>query len=121
MEREAVTISPLLFSVVEEQKWVHGQERNIQLVTDSTQLLVQLHPLRIIISNLLRNSIEHGDVDIYVTQRSNSIEIVNSYSEQGHSGFGLGLLLVRRLAQQLGWIFEISSKNNLFISRLEIK
>ncbi|MFV0595593.1 sensor histidine kinase [Shewanella sp.] len=120
MEKETVAISPLLVDIVKEQKWVHGQERNIQLVTDSTRLLVQLHPLRIIISNLLRNSMEHGGVDIFITQRSHSIEIVNSYSDQGHSGFGLGLLLVRRLAQQLGWIFEISSENNLFIARLEI-
>ncbi|ABK50223.1 histidine kinase A domain protein domain protein [Shewanella sp. ANA-3] len=120
MEKEMVAISPLLVGIVEEQKWVHGLDRNIQLVTDNTRLLVQLHPLRIIISNLLRNSIEHGSVDIFIIQEGCTIEIVNSYSDQDHSGFGLGLLLVRRLAQQLGWIFYTSSKNNLFIARLEI-
>lgn len=121
MEKEVVAIYPLLFNIVEEQKRVHGLDRNIQLVTDSTRLLVPLHPLRIVISNLLRNSMEHGGANIHITQSGHSIEIVNSYSGQGNSGFGLGLLLVRRLAQQLGWIFEISSENNLFISRLEIK
>ncbi|ASF16233.1 sensor histidine kinase [Shewanella sp. FDAARGOS_354] len=120
LEKENVALSPLLASIIEEQQRVHGHEQKIQLFSDDTCLPVQLHPLKIILSNLLRNSIEHGGMDISITQDGYYVEITNSYNSNGHHGFGLGLLLVKRLANQLGWIFTSSSKNNLFTARLEI-
>ncbi|MCH7421781.1 HAMP domain-containing histidine kinase [Shewanella sp. MM_2022_3] len=120
LEKENVALSPLLASIIDEQQRVHGHEQKIQLFSDDTCLPVQLHPLKIILSNLLRNSIEHGGMDISITQDGYYVEITNSYNSNGHHGFGLGLLLVKRLANQLGWIFTSSSKNNLFVARLEI-
>ena len=120
LEKEKVALSPLLASIIEEQQRVHGHEQKIQLFSDDTCLPVQLHPLKIILSNLLRNSIEHGGMDIRITQDACCIEITNFYNSNGRHGFGLGLLLVKRLANQLGWIFTISSANNLFSARLEI-
>lgn len=120
LEKENVALSPLLASIIEEQQRVHGHEQKIQLFSDDTCLPVQLHPLKIILSNLLRNSIEHGGMDISITQDGYYVEITNSYNSNGHHGFGLGLLLVKRLANQLGWIFTSSSKNNLFTARLEM-
>ncbi|NRD34268.1 HAMP domain-containing histidine kinase [Shewanella sp. DC2-4] len=120
LENENVALSPLLACIIEEQQRVHGYEQKIQLLCDDTCLPVQLHPLKIILSNLLRNSIEHGGVDITVTQEGHCVEITNSYNSNGHNGFGLGLLLVKRLADQLGWIFTTSSKNDMFIAKLII-
>lgn len=120
LEKENVALSPLLASIIEEQQRVHGHEQKIQLFSDDTCLPVQLHPLKIILSNLLRNSIEHGGMDISITQDGYYVEITNSYNSNGHHGFGLGLLLVKRLVNQLGWIFTSSSENNLFFARLEI-
>lgn len=120
LEKENVALSPLLASIIEEQQRVHGHEQKITLFSDDTCLPVQLHPLKIILSNLLRNSIEHGGADITITQIARCIEITNSYNSNGRHGFGLGLLLVQRLANQLGWIFTSSSKNNLFTARLVI-
>lgn len=120
LEKENVALSPLLASIIEEQQRVHGHEQKIQLFSDDTCLPVQLHPLKIILSNLLRNSIEHGGRDIRITQDACCIEITNFYNSNGRHGFGLGLLLVKRLANQLGWIFTSSSENNLFSARLEI-
>ncbi|GCF88661.1 sensor histidine kinase [Shewanella sp. M-Br] len=120
LEKENVALSPLLASIIEEQQRVHGYEQKIQLLCDDTCLPVQLHPLKIILSNLLRNSIEHGGMDISITQDACCIEITNSYNSKGRHGFGLGLLLVKRLANQLGWIFTSSSANNLFTARLVI-
>lgn len=120
LEKENVALSPLLLSIIEEQQQVHGHEQKIQLLADDTCLLVQLQPLKIIISNLLRNSIEHGGVDINITQEGHCVEIINSYNSNGHNGFGLGLLLVKRLADQLDWFFTTSSKNGMFIAKLII-
>ncbi|MCS6191790.1 sensor histidine kinase [Shewanella baltica] len=120
LEKESVALSALLLSIIEEQQQVHGHEQKIQLLADDTCLLVQLQPLKIIISNLLRNSIEHGGVDINITQEGHCVEIVNSYNSNCHNGFGLGLLLVKRLADQLDWFFTISSKNGMFIAKLII-
>ncbi|MBW3516254.1 HAMP domain-containing histidine kinase [Shewanella sp. NKUCC01_JLK] len=120
LEKENVALSPLLASIIEEQQRVHGYEQKIQLLCDDTCLPVQLHPLKIILSNLLRNSIEHGGMDISITQDACCIAITNSYNSKGRHGFGLGLLLVKRLANQLGWIFTSSSANNLFTARLVI-
>ena len=106
LEKENVALSPLLASIIEEQQRVHGYEQKIQLLCDDTCLPVQLHPLKIILSNLLRNSIEHGGVDINVTQEGHCVEIVNSYNSNGHNGFGLGLLLVnekRRIPKNLNF------------------
>lgn len=120
LEKENVALSPLLASIIEEQQRVHGHEQKIKLFSDDTYFSVQLHPLKIILSNLLRNSIEHGGADISITQIARCIEITNSYNGDGRHGFGLGLLLVKRLANQLGWIFTCSSENNLFTARLVI-
>ncbi|MGI2091100.1 sensor histidine kinase [Shewanella oncorhynchi] len=120
LEKENVALSPLLASIIEEQQRAHGYEQKIQLLCDDTCLPVQLHPLKIILSNLLRNSIEHGGMDIRITQDACCIEITNSYNSKGRHGFGLGLLLVKRLANQLGWTFTSSSANNLFTARLVI-
>ncbi|MGI1986978.1 sensor histidine kinase [Shewanella glacialipiscicola] len=120
LEKENVALALLLASIIEEQQRVNGHEQKIQLLCDDTCLLVQLHPLKIILSNLLRNSIEHGGMDISITQDACCIEITNSYNSKGHHGFSLGLLLVKRLANQLGWIFTSSSTNNLFTARLVI-
>lgn len=120
LEKENVALSPLLASIIEEQQRVHGHEQKVTLFSDDTCLPVQLHPLKIILSNLLRNSIEHGGADITISQIDRCIEITNSYNSNGRHGFGLGLLLVQRLANQLGWIFTSSSENNLFTARLVI-
>ncbi|MCU7986628.1 sensor histidine kinase [Shewanella sp. SW24] len=120
LEKENVALSPLLASIIEEQQRAHGYEQKIQLLCDDTCLPVQLHPLKIILSNLLRNSIEHGGMDISITQDACCIAITNSCNSKGRHGFGLGLLLVKRLANQLGWTFISSSANNLFTARLVI-
>ncbi|WHF55567.1 HAMP domain-containing histidine kinase [Shewanella xiamenensis] len=90
LEKENVALSPLLASIIEEQQRVHGHEQKIQLFSDDTCLPVQLHPLKIILSNLLRNSIEHGGMDISITQDGYYVEITNSYNSNGRHGFGLG-------------------------------
>lgn len=120
LEKENVALSPLLASIIEEQQRAHGYEQKIQLLCDDTCLPVQLHPLKIILSNLLRNSIEHGGMDISITQDACCIAITNSCNSKGRHGFGLGLLLVKRVANQLGWTFISSSANNLFTARLVI-
>ena len=52
LEKENVALSPLLASIIDEQQRVHGHEQKIQLFSDDTCLPVQLHPLKIILSNL---------------------------------------------------------------------
>ncbi|MGX2951874.1 hypothetical protein ACWAU3_01140 [Shewanella sp. JL219SE-S6] len=87
---------------------------------DDTQLLVLKEPLCIMLNNLLRNALEHGTGEVKVEQRGKCIRVSNSSLQDGMGGFGLGLMLVKRLAKQLGWQFKEYRPPQMFIAEIEI-
>lgn len=119
LEKELVVVGGLVKKIIDEQQIIRGVKINISLEYDDTLLFLMKEPLVIIISNLVRNSLEHG-VNVYIRQKDNIIEVANSVEKNKHIGFGLGLLLVRRLATQLGWDFTVLDDGNEFRAVLNI-
>tara|TARA_R110002033_G_scaffold170917_1_gene214772 strand:- start:457 stop:735 length:279 start_codon:yes stop_codon:yes gene_type:complete len=78
-------------------------------------------PLTIVLNNLVRNSLEHGAKGISIVQAGNRIDIINPLSLHNSSGFGLGLMLVERLAKQLNWYYSTSNDHNSFRATLIIR
>lgn len=120
LEKERVILGELVKKVIDEQQTIRGIKVNISFEHDDTSLYLMREPLVIIMSNLVRNSLEHGGNNIYIKQQANIIEVVNPIENNEHIGFGLGLLLVRRLAQQLNWDFTVLDEGNEFRAVLNI-
>ena len=120
MHHSKVKLADLLEQVVSDQQAAKGNYLPIELICDDTEMTVQQDPLTIILNNLVRNSLEHGAQGVRIEQSNHTIEIVNSMSPQNRSGFGLGLMLVERLAHQLGWTYHSSRLDNQFRATLKI-
>jgi signal transduction histidine kinase len=64
-------------------------------------------PLRIVLANLLRNAFqftERGTITLTVTSQSIVIRNKSEYlAEDSDSSFGLGLMLVQKICDRLGW------------------
>ncbi|MFB2654611.1 sensor histidine kinase [Shewanella seohaensis] len=120
LEMEFVNLGDLIDRVVSEHVEIFGCDIVVSLERDDTCLYLIREPLTIIISNLIRNSFEHGGQAVSIIQKNCVIEIINPVSENNYAGFGLGLTLVRRLVTQLGWEFSTLEKDNQFYVKLNI-
>lgn len=104
--------------------------RSIELNGDNLSLLpllVRAHPgmANIVISNLVDNARQHGGGHLCISLRDNTLMIADSgqgvstteqakvferrYKGAGSSGQGLGLSIVRKVCQRLGWQVELAS------------
>ncbi|WP_299790690.1 HAMP domain-containing sensor histidine kinase [uncultured Shewanella sp.] len=121
MDSSNVKLSNLLNRIVYDQKYAQGSDVPVELKCDETELFVLKEPLTIVLNNLVRNSLEHGAKGISIVQSGNRIDIVNPLSKHNSSGFGLGLMLVERLAKQLNWHYSISNDHDSFRATLIIR
>jgi signal transduction histidine kinase len=120
MHHSKVKLAELLQQVVDDQQAAKGDYLPVELIYDDTEITVPKDPLTIILNNLVRNSLEHGARGIRIEQSNNTIEIVNYMSPKNSSGFGLGLMLVERLAHQLGWTYHSVREDNQFRALLKV-
>ncbi len=121
MNCSIVKLASLLESIIYDQKHAQGSDVPVELKCDETELFVLKEPLTIVLNNLVRNSLEHGAKGISIEQAGNRIDIVNPLSQHNSSGFGLGLMLVERLAKQLNWHYSTSNDHNSFRATLIIR
>ncbi|ABZ77400.1 histidine kinase A domain protein domain protein [Shewanella halifaxensis HAW-EB4] len=120
MQYSEIKLADLLQQVISDQQAAKGDYLPIELLCDETVISVQRDPLTIILNNLVRNSLEHGTEGVIIRQSNSKIEIINSMSPHNSSGFGLGLMLVERLAKQLNWNYYSTRDNNQFCARINI-
>ncbi len=120
LEKQPLMPAELLQQLAAEQEHAQGKQGVIQLDCDDTQLQVLKEPLSIMLNNLLRNALEHGTGEVKVEQRGKRIRVSNSTLQDSLGGFGLGLMLVKRLAKQLGWQFKEYRTPQMFIAEIEI-
>jgi signal transduction histidine kinase len=95
-----------------------------QLAAQAT-LLVDKTLLTIICNNLIRNAFQYcegEEGDVIITSDQNSLCISNAYAVQSEQqnqpdadyGFGLGLLIVQRIADSHGWQLHIDKQAETF-------
>ncbi|WP_395373368.1 sensor histidine kinase [Marinicella sp. W31] len=102
-------------------------EYRIEVQTEQSNevtLPVPTSVFNIIMENLLRNAVQHGDVGLITCVLSTEeIRVSNpALSEQSSQrGFGVGLIIVRRICEQLGWTLELQQQQQQTIAQINIK
>ncbi len=107
-----VDVEQLLREVVEEAKYLlHGKNIDLSVDTAPCTVSVPETACRIVMGNLVRNAFQHTRRGaIHIVQYGGKIEVINYMAEENDVtkdiGFGLGLQLVERLADKLGWTYR---------------
>ncbi|BBN82553.1 two-component sensor histidine kinase [Pseudoalteromonas sp. A25] len=83
--------------------------------------------LEMVLSNLVKNAIQHGcNAAINITADSQIIEVKNSKKSlhngnlPSHDNMGLGLIIVKRICQQQGWQFNCQSNDSHFSATITL-
>ncbi len=94
------TLAPLL----------KGKQVKVQLNIAPAMLVTAEAPLRIVLSNLIRNAFHHTPTgSVTVTQQAGLVTITNETTETLHNashGFGFGLTLTAKLVEKMGWTYQ---------------
>jgi len=78
----------------------------------SPEFLIPQPVLTVIIDNLLRNAIQHsseGEIFCKISQKSIAVQNPVSETPDLNNGFGIGLTIVKRICERLGWQLVFSS------------
>ncbi|MCG9677406.1 HAMP domain-containing sensor histidine kinase [Vibrio sp. Isolate24] len=129
LSTQPVDLSSLLHSEMENLSYLtQGKSIEVQIRTDSYEVNLPYAAVQMIIANLLRNAVQHTHEGmITIDQRQGAVQIINRERQEDHeyyaehSGFGLGLILVKRLCQQLGWSFSFEKRHDQCYASLFIK
>ena len=127
IENQQIDLCLLIQQELEKQAPL-AQQRQLSIETDLHPCTRQLPrvPSQIVISNLIRNACEHSYVGTITIKLSSSgeLEIGNQVREESdpirsEENFGLGLELVKKLAQRFEWPFCIRNENCRWETRLQ--
>ncbi|WP_240778806.1 HAMP domain-containing histidine kinase [Shewanella sp. SNU WT4] len=110
----------LLKQLVAEQEYAQDKPGLVTIDSDDSPLILLVEPLSIMLNNLIRNALEHGDSQVLLTQQHGLFTISNPICAHNTVGFGLGLILVARLAEQLNWPFTSHIDGKQFVASLKV-
>ncbi|MFT7111425.1 MAG: signal transduction histidine kinase [Porticoccaceae bacterium] len=86
----------------------------LSLINKSTFIQIEKDLFFIVLSNIIRNALQYTSLgEVIINIDNNSVEItndvdVNDDRDQEFASFGLGLQLVERIANKLGWLFAFN-------------
>ena len=120
LDKQSIDLGQLLQQVITEQEYAQGKLDTAELKCDHHCVMGLHEPLKMILNNLVRNALEYGDQYVCIIQHKTTIIIANPMLENNQHGFGLGLMLVNRLAKQLEYGFSTHKFNNYFYSVLNL-
>ncbi|WP_146490689.1 sensor histidine kinase [Vibrio sp. T20] len=75
----------------------------------------------IAINNLLKNAFSYGEESIHIQLNQTRLTVNNQYgaNKEDFAGYGVGLVIVERVSQKMGWSFSIEKNQNHFISQID--
>ena len=103
-----VDIDDTLKQVTDELKYLlSGKDIEINLQTQPCSKLLPEAAFRILVTNIIRNAFQHTTSGIVqVIQDSHSVQVINTLPDlqtENQTGFGLGLKLIRKIADRFNW------------------
>lgn len=104
----SVNIEEAIQQVINEQEYLlTGKQINLSIETVSCSGLLPAAAFHILLTNIIRNAFQHTvQGQITLRQDADHIEVTNSLfngDSPNQTGFGLGLILIRKLAEHLNW------------------
>lgn len=123
---EEVRVDLLLDELCEDLKYLL-QEKPVRLrreyAPDLAARELPVTPLRIVLSNLLRNAFQYtGEGEVILQVNADSLLIENwemgRCDNDPDQSFGLGLMLVQRICERMGWQLEMAFEEQGVIARL---
>jgi len=106
-----VQIDTLLLQVIDELHYLLA-DKEISISIDTLPCKTKLceAAFRIVIENMVRNAFQHTVTGFVAIKQSDSaIELINTMPAQhhaSHTGFGLGLNLIRKITTRFNWTLE---------------
>ena len=128
-ESEPVNLGGLMRDVITAHEYLLGG-KDIVIGTDLPEITIRAPavPLEIAAANMIRNGFQHTEAGkVIVSVDQNGITVENTLSDTNQDpatglsvGAGVGLNLIRRIAERLGWQFHLSVAGQTVTARLDL-
>jgi signal transduction histidine kinase len=120
IEKSSVQLVPFCQHQIEEHQYLlKKRDIKIELRVNTDSIDIEEDLLLVIFSNLLRNACQFtGEGTITINMSAHSVSISNPIdpecegSGSSHHRFGLGLQLVSRICEKLGWEFSFEEQSS---------
>jgi signal transduction histidine kinase len=120
IEKSSVQLVPFCQHQIEEHQYLlKNRDIKIELRVNTDSIDIEEDVLLVIFSNLLRNACQFtGEGTITINMSAHSVSISNPIdpecegSGSSHHRFGLGLQLVSRICEKLGWEFSFEEHSS---------
>lgn len=88
-------------------------------IDDTCQINLPVTLLNLVLNNLIRNALQHGEGPISISGDETGIQITNLISEQpARDSLGLGLYLAEQAAHNQGWRLATQQQGDQFMATL---
>ncbi|TEW54582.1 HAMP domain-containing histidine kinase [Psychromonas sp. RZ22] len=115
---KSIEIGLLTNQLLEELAYLlTGKDVEVSIITDQSSHILPQALCRIVITNLIRNALQHtAEGSVTIKQNKTNLIISNKNvkgeNNQDELGFGLGLELTKRLVQHYGWKYKNIATDN---------
>jgi len=77
--------------------------------------------LSILLDNLIRNAIHHGQEEVMISANDSLLQVTNTISSENNTGnTGIGLDIISRLCEVIGWQQKVTRDHIYFIVEIEV-